>query len=196
MVFLNNILFLLLGISLWATLVKKGKYALPAKLLRWGSVIAGFTFFTVWFVKSSLYETKENAIGLQIINKLPSALDFYVIEVEFHSGKTVYQTTHLGNIRPEHFRIGYLKMEHSSEYWVLGKMGAKNTVYLSQHFVPNKNIDQTVEADNYEVNNKISDIADQQIDVHFNKLLSVAVMVLLNFILLFCNAALLVKKRN
>lgn len=194
MVFLNNILFLLLGISLWATLVKKGKYALPAKLLRWGSVIAGFTFFTVWFVKSSLYETKENAIGLQIINKLPSALDFYVIEVESHSGQTVYQTIHLGNIRPEHFRIEYLKMDNSSEYWILGKMGTKNNVYLSQHFVPNKNIDQIVEADSYEVNNKIADTADRQIEAHFNSLLSVAVMICLNFLLLFFNVALLIKK--
>ena len=103
---------------------------------------------------------------------------------------------HTGKIRPEHYRIEYMNMENSSEYWIAGYIGKKNMVYFSQHAVPNKNMDQIVEVQNY-INQsaRLSQNAGKQVEAELNKNLRVSVWISLGLLLLFLNIVLLLKKK-
>jgi hypothetical protein len=106
----------------------------------------------------------ENSVALQVINKLPQPLDFYVLTLNDAEAGKVIETKHLGKIRPEYYRIEYLKMDKSDEYWVVGYLGKKNLVYFSQNSVPNKNIDQIIEVQNYIIqSSKLSDLAKNRL---------------------------------
>jgi hypothetical protein len=55
-------------------------------------------------------------------------------------------------------------MDKSDEYWVVGYLGKKNLVYFSQNSVPNKNIDQIIEVQNYIIqSSKLSDLAKNRL---------------------------------
>lgn len=190
-------LFLSLAFSLLLSKVKSGRGAEWAKLFRIASVIISISVFTYWFIKKSAVGVVNDAVGLQVINTLPQTLDFYVININDQDNNGILDVKHIGKIRPEHYRIEYLKMDRSDEYWIAGYLGRKNLVYFSQHSVPNKNIDQIVEVQNY-INQsvKLSDKAKKQVEAYNYENIKLGIWVTLDFLLLFLNLMLLLKRKK
>ncbi|MFP8893495.1 MULTISPECIES: hypothetical protein [Chryseobacterium] len=191
------IIFLASVLSLVLFKVKSGSVARWAKLFRIVTVVFSISVFTYWFIKKSAVAFVDNSVGLQVINKLPQALDFYLIKVNKTDQNTTLEPKHIGKIRPEYYRIEYLKMDKSDEYWIAGYLGKKNLVYFSQHSVPNKNIDQIVEVQNY-INQsmKLSDAAKKQVDAYNYENTKLGIWITLDFLLLFLNLVLLLRKNK
>ena len=191
------IIFLASIISLVLFKVKSGRMAKWAKLFRIVTVVFSISVFTYWFIKKSAVAFVANSVGLQVVNKLPQTLDFYLINVKKTDKNTTLEPKHIGKIRPEYYRIEYLKMDQSDEYWIAGYLGKKNLVYFSQHSVPNKNIDQIVEVQNY-INQsmKLSDAAKKQVDAYNYENTKQGIWITLDFLLLFLNLVLLLKKNK
>lgn len=135
---------------------------------------------------------------MQMINKLPFPLDFYLIKVNSEKDAPQnYETGHVGNIRSNFYRIEYLDMSSSDEFWIAGFMGKKNMVYFSQHSVPNKNEDQIIEIQNYiNQSQKLSEIAGTQIEVLKFENMKTAIWITLDLLLLFLNIVLLLKNSD
>ena len=161
-------------------------------------VVAGIGIFTYYFVKKSLSSFRADALTVQMINKLPFPLDFYLIKINSEKdAPKVYETGHVGNIRSNYYRIEYLDMSNSDEFWIAGFMGKKNMVYFSQHAVPNKNEDQIIEIQNYiNQSQKLSEIAGKQIEILKLENMKTAIWITLDLLLLFLNIAVLLKKSN
>ncbi|WP_126652005.1 hypothetical protein [Chryseobacterium aureum] len=191
------IIFLASVLSLILFKVKSGSIARWAKLFRIVTLVFSISVFTYWFIKKSAVAFVDNSVGLQVVNKLPQALDFYMINVNKTDRSTTLEPKHIGKIRPEYYRIEYLKMDKSDEYWIAGYLGKKNLVYFSQHSVPNKNIDQIVEVQNY-INQsmKLSDTAKKQIDAYNYENTKQGIWITLDFLLLFLNLVLLLRKNK
>ncbi|MDR6369285.1 hypothetical protein J2795_000478 [Chryseobacterium bernardetii] len=191
------IIFLACVLSLVLFKVKSGRMAKWAKLFRIVTVVFSISVFTYWFIKKSAVAFVDNSVGLQVVNKLPQALDFYLIKVNKTDQNTTLEPKHIGKIRPEYYRIEYLKMDKSDEYWIVGYLGKKNLVYFSQHSVPNKNIDQIVEVQNY-INQsmKLSDAAKKQVDAYNYENTKLGIWITLDFLLLFLNLVLLLRKNK
>ncbi|WP_114820349.1 hypothetical protein [Chryseobacterium sp. KLBC 52] len=191
------IIFLACVLSLVLFKVKSGSMAKWAKLFRIVTVVFSISVFTYWFIKKSAVAFVDNSVGLQVINKLPQALDFYLIKVDKTDQNTTLEPKHIGKIRPEYYRIEYLKMDKSDEYWIAGYLGKKNLVYFSQHSVPNKNIDQIVEVQNY-INQsmKLSDAAKKQVDAYNYENTKLGIWITLDFLLLFLNLVLLLRRNK
>lgn len=191
------IIFLACVLSLVLFKVRSGSMARWAKLFRIVTVVFSISVFTYWFIKKSAVAFVDNSVGLQVINKLPQTLDFYLINVNKTDQSTVLEPKHIGKIRPEYYRIEYLKMDKSDEYWIAGYLGKKNLVYFSQHSVPNKNIDQIVEVQNY-INQsmKLSDAAKKQVDAYNYENTKLGIWITLDFLLLFLNLVLLLRKNK
>ncbi|GEJ46411.1 hypothetical protein CRS_30190 [Chryseobacterium sp. ON_d1] len=168
-----------------------------AKLFRVVTVVFSISVFTYWFIKKSAVAFVDNSVGLQVINKLPQTLDFYLINVNKNDKTSTLEPKHIGKIRPEYYRIEYLKMDKSDEYWIVGYLGKKNLVYFSQHSVPNKNIDQIVEVQNY-INQsmKLSEAAKKQVDSYNYENTKLGIWITLDFLLLFLNLVLLMRKNK
>ncbi|WP_082474548.1 hypothetical protein [Chryseobacterium sp. Leaf201] len=197
MVFTVLIIFWALIFSLFLSKIKKGKAAEWAKLFRIVTVIFSISIFTYWFVKKSAVGIVEDSVALQVINKLPQPLDFYVVTLNDSETGKIIETKHIGKVRPEYYRIEYLKMDRSDEYWIVGYLGKKNLVYFSQHALPNKNIDQIIEIQNY-INQsvKLSDLAKKQVEAYNYENIKVGIWITLDFLLLFLNLVLLVRKKK
>lgn len=191
------IIFLASVLSLVLFKVKSGSMTRWAKLFRIVTIVFSISVFTYWFIKKSAVAFVDNSVGLQVINKLPQALDFYLIKVNKTDQNTTLEPKHIGKIRPEYYRIEYLKMDKSDEYWIAGYLGKKNLVYFSQHSVPNKNIDQIVEVQNY-INQsmKLSDAAKKQVDAYNYENTKLGIWITLDFLLLFLNLVLLLRKNK
>ncbi|KAA2224395.1 hypothetical protein [Chryseobacterium sediminis] len=191
------IIFLASVLSLVLFKVKSGSMAKWAKLFRIVTVVFSISVFTYWFIKKSAVAFVDNSVGLQVINKLPQALDFYLINVNKTDQNITLEPKHIGKIRPEYYRIEYLKMDKSDEYWIVGYLGKKNLVYFSQHSVPNKNIDQIVEVQNY-INQsmKLSESAKKQVDAYNYENTKLGIWITLDFLLLFLNLVLILKKNK
>ncbi|MCW4450909.1 hypothetical protein OK344_01640 [Kaistella sp. BT6-1-3] len=161
-------------------------------------VVAGIGIFTYYFVKKSLSTFRADALTVQMINKLPFPLDFYLIKINTEKDTPkVYETGHVGSIRSNYYRIEYLDMTNSDEFWIAGFMGKKNMVYFSQHAVPNKNEDQIIEIQNYiNQSQKLSEIAGKQIEILKLENMKTAIWITLDLLLLFLNIAVLLKKSN
>lgn len=189
-------LFLALVISLFLSKVRKGSGAEWAKLFRIVTVVLAVSVFTYWFIKKSSVGIVQNSLALQVINKLPQTLDFYVINVNEAANAAVPEVKHIGTIRPEYYRIEYLRMDKSDEYWIVGYLGKKNLVYFSQHSVPNKNIDQVIEIHNY-INQsmKLSDTAKKQVEAYNHENVKYGIWVTLDLLLLFLNLVLLLRRK-
>ncbi|MEN2435157.1 hypothetical protein AAH994_07075 [Weeksellaceae bacterium A-14] len=195
MIFLLFILFILLSLSLLLIIARKGKFRKLAFAFRMGSVILGIALFTYWFVEKSIDQYLKNSIALQLINELPQPIDFYIIKLEKRSEDTRMLTEHLGKIRTDHFRLEYLKMAYSDEYWVAGYIG-KNMVYFSDHYVPNKNMDQIVNVNNYvDMNENLSEKAKILVDEYKNQNKGIAVWITMDLLLIFLNIGMLIRKR-
>ncbi|PTT34916.1 hypothetical protein DBR28_13000 [Chryseobacterium sp. HMWF028] len=177
--------------------VKSGSMAKWTKLFRIVTLVFSISVFTYWFIKKSAVAFVDNSVGLQVVNKLPQALDFYLINVNKADKNTTLEPKHIGKIRPEYYRIEYLKMDKSDEYWIAGYLGKKNLVYFSQHSVPNKNIDQIVEVQNY-INQsmKLSEVAKKQVDAYNYENTKLGIWITLDFLLLFLNLVLLLRKNK
>lgn len=191
------IIFLASIISLILSKVKRGKGAEWAKIFRIVTVVFSISVFTYWFIKKSTVGIVKDSLSLQVINKLPQTLDFYVINNYDDDNDGILEAKHIGKIRPEYYRIEHLKMDKSDEYWIVGYLGKKNLVYFSQHSVPNKNMDQMIEIRNY-INQsvKLSDIAEKQVEVYNYENVKLGIWVTLDFLLLFLNLVLLLRKRK
>lgn len=196
MVFTVLAIFWASVISLFLSKVKKGKGAEWAKLFRIATVVFSVSVFTYWFIKKSTVGIVQDSVALQVINKLPQPLDFYVVTLNDSEVGKVNETRHIGKVRPEYYRIEYLKMDKSDEYWIAGYLGKKNLVYFSQHSIPNKNIDQIIEVRNY-INQsvKLSDLAKKQIEEYSYENMKTGIWITLDFLLLFLNLVLLVKRK-
>lgn len=189
--YLLFIILITLVISLFLSKVKLGW----AKIFRAVILVFSISLFTYWFIKKSSIGIVQNAVALQLINKLPQPLDFYVLNVK--NGKNDdFEVMHLGKIRPEYYRVEYLKMNNSDEYWIIGYLGKKNAVYFSQHSVPNKNIDQMIEVQNY-INQsvKLSSIAKKEIEAYNEGNTKLGVLITLNLLLLFLNLSLFLRNK-
>ncbi|KFF13357.1 hypothetical protein IW15_06070 [Chryseobacterium soli] len=197
MVFIIFVIFWACVLSLVLSKVKSGRMAKWAKLFRIVTVVFSVSIFTYWFIKKSAVGFIDNSVGLQVINKLPQTLDFYVINVNNPEKNGVLESKHIGKIRPEYYRVEYLKMDQSNEYWIVGYLGKKNLVYFSQHSVPNKNIDQIVEVQNY-INQslKLSEAAKKQVDAYNYENTKLGIWVALDLLLLFLNLVLIVRKNK
>ncbi|WP_082504553.1 MULTISPECIES: hypothetical protein [unclassified Chryseobacterium] len=195
--FILSLVFVLLVLSLFLSKVKKGRAGELAKLFRVLSLVFGISLFTYWFIKKSTVRIVDHSVSLQLINKLPQALDFYLIKVNSIDGSRSLETSHVGRIRPEYFRVEYLNMKNSDEYWVAGYLGKKNLVYFSQHSVPNKNMDQMIEVQNYiNQSEKLSAVAKKEIEEDNYQNMHAGIWVTLNLLLIFLNLVLILRKRN
>lgn len=190
-------IFLCLAFSLILSKVRSGRGAEWTRLFRIITVVFSASVFTYWFIKKSGVGVTDNFLGLQVINKLPQPLDFYVISIHNSDQAETLNTKHIGKIRPEHYRVEHLTMEESDQYWIAGFLGKKNMVYFSQHSVPNKNIDQIVEVQNY-INQsvKLSNAAKKQIDAYNYENMKLGIWMTLDFLLLFLNLVLLFKRKK
>lgn len=193
--FILFILFIFLSISLILTWYKEGRMGLWSKIFRTLVCVAAVAFFSYWFFEKSVVRFRENAISAQIINKLPQTLDFYIILVERKPEKN-YKTTHIGSIRNDHYRLEYLKMKNSEEFWVAGYLG-KNMVYFSQNMVPNTNIDPIVEANNYIIQSaKLAETAKVYVQEEHVQSVSLSIWASLDLLLLFLNTILLLRRNK
>lgn len=187
------IVFLLLTIAVALSAVRRSW----ATLFRWVVTALSVGYFAFWFVERSSEEGfVQNSMAVQVISKLPQPVDFYLIKIRnTEEVSRRYGLKHLGNIRPEHYRLEYLDMKNADEFWVVGYLGKKNRVYFSQHSVPNKNMDQIIEVNNY-INQsyKLSEIAGKTVDAAREQDIRRAVWVTLSFLLIFLNVILLFKK--
>lgn len=194
--FILFILFLVLVCSLILTLIKKGRFAGYAKIFRIITVILGIGIFAYWFTESSVSRYLKDSLSAQIINKLPQPIDFYIIRIDTIKDQPAkYAIKHLGKIRPEYFRIEYMKMQNSGEFWLTGYLGKGDPVYFSQNSVPNKNIDQIIEVKNYIIQSeKLADTAKSLIEAETQKEINLGIRMTLNLLLLFLNIVLLLRK--
>jgi len=195
--FIIFVIFLSLALSLVFSSLKRGRLGQFSRIFRFASVIFAVSIFTYWFVKKSVVRVVDHSVSLQVINKLPQPLDFYVINVNNLDSNTPLDIMHLGKIRPEYYRVEYLKMDKSDEYWIAGFLGKKNLVYFSQHSVPNKNMDQMIEVQNYiNQSEKLSEIAKKEIDEDNYQNMLTGIWVTLCLLLLFLNLVILVRKKK
>lgn len=192
------LLFVALCAGLMLSVFKTGSFKTWAKAFRIFVVVAGIGIFTYYFVTKSLTKFRADALTVQMINKLPFPLDFYLIKINTEKdAPKVYETGHVGSIRSNYYRIEYLDMSNSDEFWIAGFMGKKNMVYFSQHAVPNKNEDQIIEIQNYiNQSQKLSEIAGSQIEILKFDNMKTAIWITLDLLLLFLNIAVLFKKTN
>ncbi|MHA6697125.1 hypothetical protein [Chryseobacterium sp. A301] len=190
------IVFLLLCFAILLSTVKRRKHSVKVRLVRVVIVLGASAFFAYWFVQKSYDQLVPNSMAVQIINKLPQPVDFYAIKLDSTKlDSEKFDLRHAGKIRSEHYRLEYLQMDNSDEYWLAGYIGKKNLVYFSQHAVPNKNMDQIIEINNY-INQslKLSQKAMTLVEAKRVSDMSTSVWVTLSLLLLFLNTALLFKK--
>lgn len=154
--------------------------------------------FTYLFVDESTDHFLADSVTVQVINKLPFPLDFYIINVNYKADPELrYEARHLGTIRNDFYRIDYLASSKSDEFWLVGYLGKSKLVYFSQHAIPNKNEDKIVEVSNYLVqSSKLANVAKENIELlKFNNI-KTAIWITLDLLLLFLNLALLVRKQK
>lgn len=192
MFYLFFLLFILLCFALLFSVMKTGAFKNWAKIFRIAVVIVTTGVFTYYFITKSLSNFLEDSLTVQLVNKLPFPLDFYIVKV---TADNQYKTQHLGSIRSNFYRIEYLDMDHSDEFWVAGYMGKKNLAYFSQHSVPNKNMDQIIEVNNYIIQSaKLSSKAKTLIDEMKLENIKTSVWITLDLLLLYLNFALLFRR--
>lgn len=195
MVYLFLLLFVMLSAALMSTVLKTGRLRFWGRMFRLFVVLFSAGVFAYYFISRSLPHFREDALTVQIINKLPFPLDFYVVRVDTIDGSKSFETLHPGDIRSEFYRIEYLDMQNSDEFWVAGFLGPKNMVYFSQHPIPNKNEDQIVEIQNYTNDNpSLSAAAAKLVETLKFENMKTAIWITLDLLLLFLNFTLLVRR--
>ena len=190
------LILIFLIIALFLSGIRSEKWNLWNKVARITITISAAAYFTFWFVEKSVSQFLENSLAVQVINYLPQPIDFYIIRVQDDNGVQSYSSKHLGQIRPEYFRIEYLNMQKSDEFWVAGYIGKEKMVYFSQIAVPNKNEDKIVEVRNY-INHslKLSAIAADNVSKLKYDNIKLSIWVTLDLLLIFLNAVLLLRRK-
>lgn len=183
--------------ALFLSVIRSEKWNLWSKVARTIITVSAAAYFTFWFVEKSVSQFLENSLAVQVINYLPQPIDFYIIRVQNDDGIQNYSSKHVGQIRPEYFRIEYLNMQKSDEFWVAGYIGKDKMVYFSQIAVPNKNEDKIVEVRNY-INHslKLSAIAADNVSKLKYDNIKLSIWVTLDLLLIFLNAVLLFRGRK
>ena len=191
------LILIFLIIALFLSGIRSEKWNLWSKVARIIITISAAAYFTFWFVEKSVSQFLENSLAVQVINYLPQPIDFYIIRVQDDNGVQSYSSIHLGQIRTEYFRIEYLNMLKSDEFWVAGYIGKEKMVYFSQIAVPNKNEDKIVEVRNY-INHslKLSAIAADNVSKLKYDNIKLSIWVTLDLLLIFLNAVLLLRRRK
>ncbi len=193
------LILIFLIIALFLSGFRSGKWNLWNKAVRTIITISSAAYFTFWFVERSVSQFLENSLAVQVINYLPQPIDFYIIRIQDGEKETKYLSKHVGQIRPEYFRIEYLNMQKSNEFWVAGYIGKNKLVYFSQVAVPNKNEDKIIEVKNY-INNslKLSAVATEKIGELKYDNIKLSIWVTLDLLLIFLNTVLLFRssKKN
>lgn len=186
------LILIFLIIALFLSVIRSEKWKLWSKIVRIIITISAASYFTFWFVERSLSQFLENSLAIQVINYLPQPVDFYIIRIQEENGNQKYSSKHVGQIRPEYFRIEYLNMQKSNEFWVVGYIGKSKLVYFSQVAVPNKNEDKIVEVRNY-INHslKLSAIATEKVAELKYENIKLSIWVTLDLLLIFLNSVLL-----
>ena len=159
------LILIFLIIALFLSGFRSEKWNLWNKLARTIITISATAYFTFWFVERSLSQFLENSLAVQVVNYLPQPVDFYIIRIQDENDVRKFSSKHVGQIRTEHFRIEYINMQKSNEFWVVGFIGKGNLVYFSQVAVPNTNEDKIIEVKNY-INHsqKLSAIASEKVE--------------------------------
>jgi hypothetical protein len=191
------LILIFLIIALFLSSVRGEKWSLWNKAVRTIITISAAAYFTFWFVEKSVSQFLENSLAVQVINYLPQPIDFYIIRVQDDTASQKYLSKHVGQIRPEYFRIEYLNMQKSNEFWIVGYIGKGNLVYFSQVAVPNKNEDKIIEVRNY-INHslKLSAIASEKVDDLKYENIKLSIWVTLDLLLIFLNSVLLFRGNN
>ena len=142
---------------------------------------------------------KKDVLTVQIINKTPLPIDFYLLKINGNDNKSQknIETRPVGIIRSDHFRMEYLDVENSNEFWIVGFLGKKNRVYFSQHSLAQKNVDQNIEVkNNLNQSDKLSKIAQTKIDELRFQNRQNAIWITLDLLLLFLNLVLIFRKKS
>lgn len=191
------LILILLIVALFLSVIRSGKWNLWSKIVRIIITVSAAAYFAFWFVEKSVSQFLENSLAVQVINYLPQPIDFYIIRIQEEGDTTKYLSKHVGQVRPEYFRIEYINMQKSDEFWVIGYIGKGKLVYFSQVAVPNKNEDKIVEVRNY-INNslKLSAIAtDKVAELKYDNI-KLSIWVTLDLLLIFLNSVLLFRSRK
>ncbi len=191
------LILVFLIIALFLSGIRSEKWGIWNRILRTVITISAAAYFTFWFVERSLSQFLENSLAVQVINYLPQPVDFYIIRIQDGTDNQKFSSKHVGQIRPEYFRIEYLNMQQSSEFWVVGYIGKDKLVYFSQVAVPNKNEDQIIEVRNY-INHslKLSAIATEKIEELKYDNIKLSIWVTLDLLLIFLNSVLLLRSNK
>jgi len=191
-------IFILLCIGLVLTLFQNGKFAFWSKICRIIILSGSIAYFGYWFVERSVSQFLENSLAVQVINNLQQPIDFYLIRIDAREDALVkYNSRHIGTIRPDYYRIEYLNMQKSNEFWIAGYIGKNKMIYFSQHSVPNKNEDQIVEVRNYiNQSQKLSSIASERIDILKYDNVKISIWVCLDLLLIFLNLVMIFRKNK
>ncbi|TDX84358.1 hypothetical protein [Epilithonimonas xixisoli] len=190
------LILIFLIIALFLSGFRSEKWNLWNKLARTIITISAAAYFTFWFVERSLSQFLENSLAVQVINYLPQPVDFYIIRIQDENDVRKFSSKHVGQIRTEHFRIEYINMQKSNEFWVVGFIGKGNLVYFSQVAVPNINEDKIIEVKNY-INHsqKLSAIASEKVEDLKYENIKLSIWVTLDMLLIFLNSVLLFRRR-
>lgn len=192
------LILIFLVLALFLSAVRGEKWNFWNKLVRTIITISAAAYFTFWFVEKSVSQFLENSLAIQVINYLPQPIDFYIIRIQDQVAEDQkFSSKHVGQIRPEYFRIEYLNMQRSNEFWVVGYLGKGNLVYFSQVAVPNKNEDKIIEVRNY-INHslKLSTIATEKVAELKYENIKLSIWVTLDLLLIFLNAVLLFRSNK
>ncbi|MFC4687072.1 hypothetical protein ACFO4P_09010 [Epilithonimonas pallida] len=186
------LILIFLIVALFLSGFRSEKWNLWSKIVRAVITISAAAYFTFWFVERSLSQFLENSLAVQVVNYLPQPIDFYIIRIQDGNDNQRFSSKHVGQIRPEYFRIEYLNMQKSNEFWVVGYIGKDKLVYFSQVAVPNKNEDQIVEVRNY-INHslKLSAVATEKVAELKYDNIKLSIWVTLDLLLIFLNSVLL-----
>ena len=190
------LILIFLIIALFLSGFRSEKWNLWNKLARTIITISATAYFTFWFVERSISQFLENSLAVQVVNYLPQPVDFYIIRIQDENDVRKFSSKHVGQIRTEHFRIEYINMQKSNEFWVVGFIGKGNLVYFSQVAVPNTNEDKIIEVKNY-INHsqKLSAIASEKVEDLKYENIKLSIWVTLDLLLIFLNSVLLFRRR-
>lgn len=192
------LILIFLIIALFLSAARGEKWSIWNRAVRTIITISAAAYFTFWFVEKSVSQFLENSLAIQVINYLPQPIDFYIIRIQDQVPEDQkFSSKHVGQVRPEYFRIEYLNMQNSNEFWVAGYVGKGNLVYFSQVAVPNKNEDKIIEVRNY-INHsqKLSAIASQKVEDLKYENIKLSIWVTLDLLLIFLNAVLLFRSNK
>ncbi|NAW51320.1 hypothetical protein GNY06_07985 [Elizabethkingia argentiflava] len=169
--------------------------AVYTRFFRWLIATGGIVFFSWWFFKISFPKFSERSLSVQIINNMPHPLDIYAIKIS-NDPEARESVSHVGVIRPAHYRIEYFKVKNMDEYWLMGFIGKRQLVYFSQNMIFNKNEDQLIEIRNYiNQSHRLSDMGVKAVSAYVDDTVTDAIWVTLDLLLLFLNIALLLRKK-